>query len=247
MKSAPLRLISERLGDGLERAGMVLRVLEPGRLDASTAAALLEAWELSGGSPSGPARVLVAANRGGSFWSHVDQEGDDPVDDASRRLVMELLERHAGGWEHRLVYPGDCPVSLQAVGRAAGLGAPSWLGVSIHPDWGTWFAFRALVLTGCPLPESPPGALTDVCAVCVERQCVRSCPVEAPGLTFDLARCVDSRLGVGSACSDRCAAREACPVGANWRYPRDLLSYLYRRSLGSLAAWRRQTGPGAAG
>ncbi len=247
MQSDPLRLISERLGGGLERAGMVLRVLDPGRLDASTATALREAWERSGGDRSGPARVLVVANRGGSFWSGIDRRRDDPVDDASRRLVLDLLDRHAGGWDHRLLYPGDCPVSLQAVGRAAGLGAPSWLGVSIHPDWGTWFAFRALVLTGAPFPESPAEPTADLCTGCAAPPCVQACPVQAPGPGFQLDRCVDFRLAAGSACSDRCAAREACPVGADWRYPRDLVSYLYQRSLASLAAWRRPTGSGAHG
>ncbi len=233
-----VRQIQAAFDDSLGSSGLVMRVLEPARLGASAAAALDAAWRSVMGVEDAPARVLVVVNRGGAFWRHVNTRAREPIDTFSRALVERVLDRYAGRWRHLVVYPGDCPVSLQTVGAAAGLGVPSWLGLSIHPEWGSWFAFRALVLTSCPLPAGSVAPADDVCAGCSERPCVKACPVAAPGTPFGLSRCADFRLAASSPCRDRCAARYGCPVGASWRYPESLVGYLYRHSLDSLAAWR---------
>ena len=229
----------QQIADRFEAGGLHLVVVDPDRLPVSLRGPLQAAW---GVSRTGLSRVLIVVNQGGRFWNLVDRCVSDPIDAFSRELSLSILGQIGGSWEYRLIYPGDCPVSLQALGRESGLGAGSWLGQSIHPEWGTWFAFRAVVLTSCPLPVSMEPPSPDSCADCPDRPCVTACPVSAPSVPFDLAGCVDQRLGDSEQCKATCIARLACPLGDGWRYPESLVGYLYRRSLDSVQRWRERSG-----
>lgn len=145
--------------------------------------------------------------------------------------------------------PVDHP-PLQRLGELAGWHQPSPLGTGINPRWGLWYAYRALVWlptesTGVKVAMAASArqetaslqiADTAVCASCQSQACVSVCPSSA--LTFsqspDMTACADYRMQSDSACSDRCLAREACPVNADEPYPREQISYHYRKALTGL-------------
>ena len=207
-------------------------VLDCFDLDASLRNTLLE---LSGPFPD-LARVVVVGNAGDGFWRHIDADASaDPVDTYSRSVTQKIIDSHLSGWNNRLLYPGDAAIPLQKIGAACGWARPSRLGISIDPGVGTWFAFRCVFVTSCPLPADAPASCPDVCSSC-DAPCVQQCPVSAPGAigAFDLDACVSNRLAPASPCAQQCLARLACPVGADYRYSDDAMRYFYRRSLDAL-------------
>jgi hypothetical protein len=122
------------------------------------------------------------------------------------------------GAGHGIMFPfaGAQPVvPFQRLGRAAGLGGPSPLGLQIHPVFGAWWAYRALLLVDAELPPVPP--LGDGCAGC-PAPCVGACPAGAVRLAgFSVPDCHHRRL-TAEPCRLSCAARIACIRGPEHRY-----------------------------
>lgn len=135
---------------------------------------------------------------------------------------------------------------LQRLGELAGWHQPSPLGTGINPRWGLWYAYRALVWLPLPLPmdvtltardnTAELTQSTSVCASCESQACISVCPATA--LSFlqapDMNACAGYRMQAASDCSDRCLAREACPVNSDNRYPRQQINYHYRKALAGL-------------
>lgn len=155
----------------------------------------------------------------------------DPLDNFTRRSVEALVEplRRAGA-RVDVRYPfwnEKSPLPFQAIARAAGL-APSPLGLDLHPDFGPWMAYRALLLVDAILEEDPIVGF-EPCASC-EAPCIPACPVSAVERRgWDAARCFDHRLAGG--CADGCESRLSCPVGAGHRYPLPVLRYFQASGL----------------
>ncbi len=161
----------------------------------------------------------------------------DPVQSYSESAVAEEVARQsragrgaraAFAWEQR----GGRFADFLALGRRAGLGVSSRLGLLLHPVYGPWWALRAIVLTETEGPLT--GALDgfDPCGDC-PAPCSAACPARAPGPAgFDVGACARHRAGTGG-CAERCDARRACPVGADHAYARDL----ERRHQAASAAW----------
>jgi len=207
----------------LERSGFNVA----GALAASSYdAAVPPAWRCASLLPAAQ-RVLVLACGGRAFGRALLQapearSGPDPVDRFTARVVGEAATalaqkgqptRALFGFERRAGQFAD----FVALGRAAGLGAPSRLGLLIHPRYGPWLAIRAVLLTAGSGPTTAPLAVFDPCAGC-PAPCASACPVAAPNASgFEVAACSRHRLDTGG-CRDRCAARRACPVGAVHAY-----------------------------
>ncbi|HEY4188303.1 MAG TPA: hypothetical protein VGP07_24730 [Polyangia bacterium] len=142
-------------------------------------------------------------------------EALNPLDDFTRRRVESAVTDVLGpaGLPHRLLYPfgdGTAPLPFQRLGQAAGLPAPGPLGIQLHPDFGPWWAYRALVIMPLPLETELP--LTASCPPC-DRPCVRGCPTHA------------SERGALPTCGDLCGARLRCPIGSAQRYPADQIAF----------------------
>ncbi len=119
-------------------------------------------------------------------------------------------------------------IPFQRLGRAAGLGGPGPLGLQIHPTFGPWWAYRALIVLDRPLPPSaPPG---DGCAGC-DAPCVAACPAGAVARGgFDVVAC-HARRAVAEPCRLSCAARIACVRGPQHRYRDEELAFHMRASM----------------
>jgi hypothetical protein len=144
-------------------------------------------------------------------------------------LVHEGLD--GGGISYRLFFPfvdSRPALPFQRLGRAAGLGAPGPLGLQIHPIYGPWWAYRAVLALGLDsLPEPPVG---DGCAGC-DAPCVAACPAGAVRLGgFSVIDCHAQRRH-DPACRLACAARSRCVRAPEQRYSDEQLAFHMAASL----------------
>lgn len=142
----------------------------------------------------------------------------NPLDTWSREVIGRAAERVGA----RAVGPNDrpfLPFQRWAM-RAEGL-RPSPLGLLMHPVCGLWHAYRGALLLDHALPVETPPAVRHHCDACLEKPCLKACPVGAYSIEgFAYADCQSHlKTSEGQPCmSGGCLARNACPVGAEFRY-----------------------------
>ncbi|NHC06970.1 hypothetical protein [Azonexus fungiphilus] len=191
-------------------------------------------------------QLILLGHAGRRLWQCVQAArpaGEHPIDDYTKSTVDRCFARFFPGRHYRIVYPGPAPIGLQALGAHAGWHQPSPLMIGIDREWGSWYAYRCVILADTGFSpdatvdrENP--AKSSPCTDCRERPCVAACPAGAVGDRFDLAACSDERLRPGSPCGESCLARLACPVGSEHRYDATQIRHSYRQSLALLKSWR---------
>jgi ferredoxin len=166
--------------------------------------------------------------------------GAHPLDRFTRAAVATAASEalRASGIGYRVVFPfvgsfasSEPVLPFQRLGRAAGVGAPGPLGLQIHPRFGPWWAYRALIaiaVDGGVVDEIIGGAVDapggDRCAGC-PAPCVAACPAGAVRLTgFSIVDCHARRL-TAPACRLSCVARIRCVVGTEHRYTDEQLAF----------------------
>ena len=187
-----------------------------------------------------PARaVLLVGHAGADYWQHFSAWRDrqpsglaHPLDGWSRTV----LETAAGQVGARVLMPNDRPFApfQQWAMRAEGL-APSPLGLLVHPRYGLWHAWRGALLLDREIAAPPAGKPAHPCDACDDRPCLTACPVGAHSLQgFAYQSCVTHVRGAeGAACrTGGCVARNACPVGAQYRYPAEVQAFHQRAFAG---------------
>lgn len=175
------------------------------------------------GVPEGTRVVLLIGNAGPALWRRsadaLRQEAD--ALDAWTQRVMEPIAKEMGGV---VLYPfGGPPYHpfQKWAAKAEGL-SPSPLGMSIHPEFGLWHAYRAALCLRdlITAPDAPDFA--NPCDTCAEKPCLTTCPVAAFSETdgYDVPACAGFlRTRKGEDCvSHGCLARRACPVGRGYIY-----------------------------
>ena len=174
---------------------------------------------------AGAAGALIVGSGGPAFFdrfTRAAEAGDgaaNPLDRYTRRVVGRAADEALDplGVRRAVHFPfGTRPlIPFQRLGRAAGLGGPGPLGLQIHPTYGAWWAYRALVLVDCALPAvAAPG---DGCAGC-DAPCVAACPAGAvQRIGFAVSACHARRL-VAEPCRLSCIARITCVRGPEHRY-----------------------------
>ena len=210
------------------------------RLHVFDLAALPETLRQPMAPQPGECRAILIGHAGRRLWDCIQADGrrgPDPIDDHTRDTLRDILARHQPETRWRLVYPGDAPVGLQALGHLAGWHHPSPFAVGVDAEWGSWFAYRALLLCDTPFTISPVEQRTAPCPTCPDQPCLGACPAGATGWPFKLQPCMTERLRPGSACAENCLARQACPVGTAHRYDPMQIRHSYRISLAMLRQW----------
>ena len=191
--------------------------------------------------------LVLMGSAGRQFWDQLQAKGmhsDHPIDDRSRDLAWKFARNYAGGAGAELIYPSSMPIPLIELGRLAGWSQPSQLGLGIHEKFGTWFAFRAVLLITANLPRTKlPAHFVSACLGCAEKPCVRQCPVGAVNAhdTFGLHNCIRYRQQENSRCQDRCLSRSVCPVGYEFQYSVPQMQYHARRSLASILKYNQNS------
>lgn len=230
----------------LDRAGLNLQaVFDLDALPDELAADLRRRFD-----PAGRYRQLILLGHAGrTLWTAVQAASlasADPIDDFSVATATAWFAERCPGRAWRIVYPGDAPVGLQALGKLAGWHHPTPFMIGIQPGWGTWYAYRLAMLADSDLVPTRPLRHAPPCASCAGRPCVAACPADAlAGEGFALERCIAYRRRDDSRCKATCVARLACPVGAEHRYDEAQLRHTYAISLRAIEEYCADPGPGA--
>ncbi|PBB69130.1 hypothetical protein CK228_07800 [Mesorhizobium sp. WSM4312] len=176
--------------------------------------------------------VLLVGQAGAAPWPHFlrwrEQQRStiaDPLDSWSRQVIGDVAEAFGA----RAVSPSDKPYLpfQQWAVRAEGL-KPSPLGILMHPQYGLWHAYRGALLFEDEIALPGQGAAAHLCDACVEKPCLKSCPVDAYSTKgFAYQACLAHvRGGNGEPCrSGGCLDRNACPYGTEYRYPSDIQAF----------------------
>jgi hypothetical protein len=189
-------------------------------------------------------RQLIMIGHGGRWlWEAVrasDPRTENPIDDFSARTVAGWFRQQFAGQTGSIIYPGSCSIDLQELGRIVGWHNDSPLMIGIREDWGTWFAYRVVMLTTTDLEPSRPRRNNSPCEHCADKPCIDSCPAAAMnGGSFALDKCTAYRLQLSSRCKATCLARVSCPVGNAHRYSDEQMQHCYSISLREIARNRK--------
>ncbi|MCC8933413.1 ferredoxin [Rhizobium sp. 'Codium 1'] len=179
----------------------------------------------------GPVSVVVLVGvAGGAMWpifsawreAQADGGGADPLDRWSKFVIADVAAQFGAS----ACYPSEPPYqpfqrwAMQAEGLKA-----SPLGILIHPQYGLWHSYRgALLFRNWGDEIGAVGkAEAHPCDRCFEKPCLSACPAGAVSENnFDVARCrqhLVTAAGQGGCMVSGCLARNACPVGVQYRYP----------------------------
>jgi len=194
--------------------------------------------------------IVVIGNGGGALWASLKSHAarhpgwwnrDNPLDDFTREVVERDIAApvRASGARCVTVYPfmsNGPTLNFIELGKVAGIAGPSILGVTVHPKYGPWIAFRAALLLDEEI-DSPGDALGfDPCPRCTARSCIPACPANAVNAQsgWDIPKCLTHRVEVETDCTPRCHARAGCVLGPGHRYPDDELAFHQMRALRSM-------------
>lgn len=210
----------------------------------SLPAEVLQTLALSGAEQARFRQLILVGNRGKIFWKALQargMHGAHPMDQFVTECIAAWMEGPLYGHAWRQVFPGPQAVGLQRLGSLAGWHHPSPFWVGVHQDWGSWFAYRAVVLADTDLPLTPQRESPSPCDSCADKPCITACPAGALASAqtgaWQLRTCLDYRKQENSACQDRCLARNACPVGAAQRYDDAQIRYHYLHSMQAIRAF----------
>lgn len=168
--------------------------------------------------------LVVVIGNSAALWTKLGRVWDDPayhpdpVDRYTSRAIQAAVDQIPLRSEVRFSFePEPRRVAIQQLAHLAGL---AWLSPShlcVHPEFGPWIALRAAVVFDCDGPESTP--LDPPC------DCAAGC---LPAFEHALAAGVPgSKTDLADRWKDWVAFRDACPVGAAYRYPEEQIRYHY--------------------
>lgn len=193
-------------------------------------------------------QVILIGHGGRRLWTVVGErraagelDSDHPIDLHTRQTVNAWAAEALAGKRYRLLFPldgGRYPaIDFRALGRLAGWHFDSPFMVGVHPRWGSWFAYRALLIADSDLPLTAPERGSSPCTSCEAQPCRVACPAGAVAPEgFALGPCSEFRLRPGSPCALTCLSRLACPVGRAHRYDAAQMAHSYQNSLNWLRA-----------
>jgi hypothetical protein len=186
-------------------------------------------------------QLILLGNGGVRFWETMQRQrtrsmqDEDPVDNFFIRTVENIFDSVP---DYRIIYPGNHLLPLQPLGKLAGWHHDSPLGLGIHPVMGLWFAYRGIILSNSsfiPVAEESELDSESPCATCREKPCITACPAAAVTRSgLKIKPCSNYRLESDSRCQTRCISRLVCPIGRDYRYLEEQMSYHYGHSLTSI-------------
>lgn len=180
-------------------------------------------------------QLILIAHGGRDMWNALDEHAwraEQPIDQASSANIRRWFKHNYPTKAHRLVYPSHAPINLQALGELAGWHNPSPFLVGINHTWGSWFAYRAVLLTDTDFAQTASEKGQSPCTSCQRKPCIERCPAQACGLdTFNMTACMSYRQTENSKCQHTCLAREACPVAKPQQYSQQQMQYHYGVSM----------------
>jgi len=174
--------------------------------------------------------VILIGSGGRSFWEKFQDEihgssktSADPIDDICIRFFNDNFSNE----NHTLIYPNkNFHFDILSLSSLLNFSSPSPLGLHINRDFGTWFAFRLVILSNVEYESSDKLDFFSPCLTCIDKPCLSACPAGATSLEkFNLKSCSDYRSKPDSACQRHCFSRRACPFQSQNSYSEKQLSY----------------------
>lgn len=189
----------------------------------------------SGASVQSYRQLILIGHAGRMLWQSLKASGivsENPIDDFTVQTMQHwFAECHAQN-TCEIIYPGECAISLQRLGQLAGWHHATPFMVGIDREWGSWYAYRAVLLADTAFEPTKPVVSASPCKTCGDRVCIVNCPGAAlEGGHFDIGKCVSYRKQTGSSCKTTCLARISCPVGSIHRYSDEQIQHSYSVSM----------------
>ena len=174
--------------------------------------------------------AILLGSGGREFWEAFQAAPEatdgrpDPLDRFAVRQVEGLGDKLRGQDPHLVTaYPFHHTrqiIPFLALIEHTGLSGPSPFGVSVHPQYGPWFAWRGLVLSQIDWPDTPMPT-DNPCLSCAQDRappCLAACPAEAAQITgLVWEKCLTMRKQ-DTPCQRACAARAACVIAPEHQY-----------------------------
>src|SRR6202166_4248161 len=137
--------------------------------------------------------IVVVGDGGGALWEALKAHAarnpgwwnrENPLDDFTRDVVERDIAAplRESGLRCTTVYPfmsNGGTLSFIELGKVAGVAGPSILGVTVHPLYGPWIAFRAALLLDEELDSPGDASGFNPCPRCTARTCIPACPASA--------------------------------------------------------------------
>ncbi len=180
-------------------------------------------------------QLIILGHLGKLLWEKVNAStsgSDNPIDDYASLIVNNLFSQYYPDNHFEIAYPGSEVIGLQQLGQLAGWHNASPFKVGINDQWGSWFAYRAVVLADTNFISTDVLESISPCISCKEQLCISACPSNAL-VTGELDNqcCIDYRKQAVSDCKNTCLARVSCPVGSEYRYTDEQIHYHYGLSM----------------
>ncbi|UZE97052.1 hypothetical protein [Alkalimarinus alittae] len=185
-------------------------------------------------------QLILVGHRGKLLWASLPNAdsltdapaNSNPIDSFTIETVSMWLTTTHPNLSFRVIYPGNPPVNLIALGKLAGWHHESPFKVGINNHWGSWFAYRSVILANSDFAITQPLASTSPCSTCKHKICIDHCPAAACNEgELELNKCISYRKSANSQCSRTCLARVSCPVKSEHRYTEPQLNYHYTESM----------------
>jgi hypothetical protein len=170
---------------------------------------------------SQPKALAIVGNAGSSIWPCFAEARARQPGLALDRWTADVVGDLADQAGIRALFPFDGPPFWPFTTWAIRTGTlfRSPIGLTVHPVFGLWHAFRAALLFDDD-PRFPATDEESPCDRCAERPCLGTCPVNAFSVAgYDFKACLGYLCARENPCrSEGCDARKACPVGQDHRY-----------------------------
>jgi len=191
----------------------------------------------------GYSQLLLFGHGGPRMWQALagskSKDDEHPIDCFSVDVVARYFAEENPTNRYNLLFPQQPGViPLQGLGQLVGWHHASPFRIGVNARWGSWFAYRAVVLADTSFAATPPLDESSPCAGCMDKPCIAACPVASNDGDIKLDACMDERLRAGSPCAGTCLARLACPVMVGERYSQEQIAYHYGRSLETIRGYR---------
>jgi ferredoxin len=194
--------------------------------------------------PERATHAVLALQAGGTYWEQLralrrlDSDLDrnaDPLDTMTERIAARLAGLLGDGFVN-VRFPFRSGLDFVSLGEKLNVGRRSRLSILLHPQYGSWMAFRMLLFV-----EDRQGIVSPAAALAPHPcdSCAGYCRDACPARAFEGPK-DNERLNYKSSfeyrrthpetCPSACAARLACPVGAEFRYPADFIEAAHRRA-----------------
>lgn len=127
-------------------------------------------------------QLIIFAHGGRRMWGSLQDSGfadaDEPIDSFSIDLVRRYFSEICSENTFEVLYPGSKQVvPLQKPGQLARWHHDSPFRVGVNLVWGSWFAYRVVVLVDAEFEPTFPLTAASPCFGCTDKPCLSACPV----------------------------------------------------------------------